>query len=96
MTAEKAIRHMGCMSLWYHHRARRALRMGTDAHLVTTVLALKSKYIYIYMKKFYTESFKNYYPPGHLNTVHHTGILHWVMYIRTASISFTKLILKAF
>lgn len=48
------------------------------------------------MKKFYTESFKNYYSPGHLNTVHHTGILHWVMYIRTASISFTKLILKAF
>lgn len=45
MTAEKSIRHMGCMSLWYHHRAGKAFRMGTDAHLATVALALKSKYI---------------------------------------------------
>lgn len=35
MTAQKSIRHMGCMPLWYHHRAGKAFRMGTDAHLAT-------------------------------------------------------------
>lgn len=39
MTAEKSIRLIGCMSLWYHHRAGKEFKMGTDAHLATVVLA---------------------------------------------------------